>query len=83
MQNMLTMKFQVSQSIIRYRALSVLEESNTFLCEGFEIHPFSSEIIKTDSISWRCEDHQNAALAVYHLYSAEVIQTGSTEFKGH
>lgn len=46
-------KFQVSQSIIRYRAFNVLEASNKLLCEGFEIYSFSSEIIKTDFVSWR------------------------------
>ncbi len=49
---MCKIKFQVSQSIIRYRAFNVLEASNTLLCEGFEIYSFSSEIIKTDSVSW-------------------------------
>ncbi len=50
---MCKIKFQVSQSIIRYRAFNVLEASNKLLCEGFEIYSFSSEIIKTDSVSWR------------------------------
>lgn len=47
-QNMCKIKFQVSQSIIRYRAFNVLEASNKLLCEGFEIYSFSSEIIKTE-----------------------------------
>lgn len=82
-QNMCKIKFQVSQSIIRYRAFNLLEASNNLLCEGFEIYSFSSEIIKTDSISWRCTDKLNLALAVYHLHSGEMIQAGSTEFRGH
>lgn len=80
---MCKMKFQVSESIIRFRAFNVLEASNKLLCEGFEIYSFSSEIIKTDSISWRCTDHLNMVLAVYHLHSGEMIQAGSTEFRRH